>query len=124
MMMDLLKIRPTRLYISGLKSEKVKQQYAPLSVNNIDPIPIFNRNGVIYFSDGYTCAFFAYLNGVTQILVYWDQDDLAWGLYDICISWCEDAGTKTIVDFKDAVISHESYKILWIQRCECLSSGK
>lgn len=48
----------------------------------------------------------------------WEDEDLDWKLYEICVKWCKKAEIRTIADLKDRILDHESYKIKWIERCK------
>jgi hypothetical protein len=54
---------------------------------------------------------------MTDIDVYWDEDELDWEAYEICLQWCEDDGIHTIADLAGTVVSVEDYERLWLKRC-------
>lgn len=59
----------------------------------------------------------AYLSGLEEVLVYWDEDELDLQAYEICVDWCLDEEIKSISDLKDRIIPHSDYEILWYERC-------
>lgn len=68
--------------------------------------------------DGHTRAFAAFLHNVSAIPVYWEDEELDWDAYEICVDWCKGEGIRTIEDLKNRVVSQEDYEILWYRRCE------
>ncbi|MGV8983393.1 hypothetical protein [Clostridium sp.] len=49
--------------------------------------------------------------------MYWDEDELSWNAYQICVDWCNTEGINSIEDLKDRVIEPNEYEILWYDRC-------
>ncbi|MGQ9530510.1 MAG: hypothetical protein ACUVQX_03135 [Candidatus Bathycorpusculaceae bacterium] len=68
--------------------------------------------------DGHTRAFAAYLNGFSEVPVYWEHEELDWDEYKICVRWCKKEKIHTIADLKNRVVSQEDYERLWYRRCE------
>jgi hypothetical protein len=50
--------------------------------------------------------------------VYWEEDELDWNAYEICVQWCEKEGVRTIADLKNRVVSPKEYEALWVNRCK------
>jgi len=67
---------------------------------------------IFLYTDGHTRAFAAYQAGLTKIPVIWEDDELDWEMYKICIQWCRDEGLFTIADLSSRVITHKNYEIL------------
>ncbi len=84
----------------------------------LPPIPVIRLKGRIIYTDGHTRAMAAYLNGLKEVLVYWDEDDLDLQAYEICVDWCLDEGIRSIFDLKDRIVPHSDYEILWYERCK------
>jgi hypothetical protein len=57
----------------------------------IERIPIKRLEGRIIFVDGHTRAFAAFLRGFPRILVYWEDEELGWDAYAICVEWCDNS---------------------------------
>ena len=89
-------------------------------MSTIDPLPIKEIDGKVFFSDGHSRAFAYYLMGYEEIPVYWDNDNLDWSAYMICVNWCIKSGVKTIADLTGQVISPAQFQELWIDRCQKL----
>jgi NAD-dependent dihydropyrimidine dehydrogenase PreA subunit len=72
----------------------------------------------IIFTDGHTRAFAAFLCGLSEVRVFWDEDELDWEAYEICVEWCKEEGIHTIADLKNRVVTQREYEKLWLKRCE------
>lgn len=110
--LSLEQIQPSQLYICDDKLESVKDNW-----ESTEPIPIKKLNGEIIFTDGHTRAFYAYQKGLTEIEVYWDEDELDWEAYQICVDWCRDAGIFTIADLENRIVNQQDYEKMWYDRC-------
>jgi hypothetical protein len=116
-MMELSKIQPSQLYIS---SEKLAHVLACLKVKKMkldEPLPIKRLGEQIVLVDGHTRAFAMFLEGISEVPVYWEEDELDWDAYRICVEWCKKEGINTVTDLKSRIIPHSKYKILWLERC-------
>ena len=116
--MNLNIIQPSQLYISEVKLESVKSWFSPSEIENYEPLPIKELDGVIFFTDGHTRALATYLSGNKVAKVYWDEDELDWNVYRESIKWCVDKGITTIEDLSDRIITRDEYKKLWLDRCQ------
>ena len=118
--MRLGKIQPSQLFISSEKLSQVMKEFDPLRIETFRPVPIKKLGKDIIFTDGHTRAFAAYLSGISEIRVFWDEDELDWEAYEICVKWCKEAGIHTIADLNDRVVSAEEYELLWHKRCDVM----
>lgn len=121
-LMEVKAIQPSQLYISKQKLENVLKWFNPIDYDSYDAIPIKNLNGKIIFTDGHTRAYAAYLKGAKNIKVYFDEDELDWDAYKICVDWCNSEGIKAVEDLKERVINQSDYEVLWIERCRNMHS--
>jgi len=117
-MMKLNKIQPSQLYISSGKLSEVMKTFDPDRPESIEPIPIKKLGDEIIFVDGHTRAFAAFLHNLAEVPVYWEDEELDWDAYGICVRWCKKEGIRTIADLKTRVVPHTDYEILWYRRCE------
>ncbi len=46
--------------------------------------------------------------GYEEIDVYWEQEELDWDLYEICVQWCIDG----------KILNNKAYKKKWIEKCQ------
>jgi len=114
-LMKLDRIQPTQLYINSEKLNTVMRRISPYE--SIEPIPVKRLGDQIVFVDGHTRAFAAFMQGFPEVPVCWEDADLDWEAYKICVEWCKDEGICTIAALKNRAISDEEYKVLWLNRC-------
>ena len=57
------------------------------------------------------------MNGQAEIPVLWDEDEMDWEAYRICVDWCKEDEIRTIADLRVRVLSPEEYEICWHERC-------
>ena len=105
-------IQPSQLYVSEAKLAQVQE--AP---GLLEPLPVKRLAGRVVLTDGHTRALAAWQAGHARIEVYWDQDELDWEAYGICVAWCDEAGIRTVADLAGRVVSPADYEVLWLQRC-------
>jgi len=117
-MMKLNAIQPSQLYISSEKLSKVMKASDPARPESIEPIPIKELGNKIVFVDGHTRAFAAFLHNISEVPAYWEDEELDWDAYEICVEWCKNEGIHTIADLKNRVVSQKDYEVLWYKRCE------
>jgi len=117
-MMKLNKIQPSQLYISSEKLSVVMKMFDPDKPESIEPIPIKRLGNRIVFVDGHTRAFAALLHDLSEVPVYWDDEELNWEEYKVCVEWCRKEGIHTIADLKNRVVPQKDYETLWYRRCE------
>jgi hypothetical protein len=116
--MKLDEIQPSQLFINSEKLANVLKDYDRLKPDSLAPVPVKNLEGRIIVTDGHTRALAAFLRGFSEVRVYWDEEDLDWEAYGICVGWCRSEGVLRIADLKDRVVSPEEFEVLWIKRCE------
>ncbi|HNT77774.1 MAG TPA: GNAT family N-acetyltransferase [Anaerolineae bacterium] len=110
-------IQPSQLFVSSGKLSYVMGRFDPPTSDSLDPIPVKMLDNDVIFTDGHTRALAAFLRGLPKVRVFWDEDDLDWEAYRICVEWCKTEGIFTIADLKERVISPEDYEVLWHARC-------
>ena len=116
--MKLDKIQPSQLFISSEKLSQVMKMFDSTEPESFEPIPVKNLGDQVIFVDGHTRVFVALLRGFLEVSVYWEEDELDWDAYEICVEWCKNEGIHTIADLKDKVVSLQEYEIVWLKRCE------
>ncbi len=121
----LAQLQPSQLYISKAKLADVLAWWQPPTLETLEPVPIKRLNGTdgrirVIYTDGHTRAFAAHRLGFTEIPVVWDEDELDWEAYQICVDWCLDVGIHTIADLEGRVISPEQYEAFWHDRCQVM----
>ncbi len=116
--MKLNEIQPSQLFISSEKLSQVMRDLDPLKPESLEPIPVKKLGNQVIFTDGHTRAFAAFLCGFSEVRVFWDEDELDWEAYEICVEWCKDEGIRKIADLKDRVVGSGEYEVLWLERCK------
>jgi len=116
--MRLEDIQPSQLYISFEKLCNVMKRFNPSDIESIEPIPVKKLGDDVIFVDGHTRAFAAFLCGVPEVPVYWEDEELDWEAYEICVEWCKESGIRRISDLKNRVVPQKDYETLWYKRCE------
>ena len=119
---NLIQLQPSQLYISEEKLSRVMQDFDPDRLDAIQPIPIKKLGDEIIFTDGHTRALAAHQHGLTEIPVVWDEDELNWEAYEICVSWCKEQKILSIADLEGRIIDSEAYERLWLKRCQNMRS--
>jgi hypothetical protein len=117
-MMKLSEIQPSQLYICSEKLSKVMKTFNADDPKLMEPIPIKKLKEDVIFVDGHTRAFAAFLCGFSEVPVYWEDEELDWDAYKICVEWCKREGIRTIADLKNRVVPQRKYEKLWYERCE------
>jgi hypothetical protein len=112
-------LQPSQVYIS---SAKLAQVQAGCDLHHLEPLPVALRGDTIYLTDGHTRALAAYLAGIRSLLVYWDDDDLDWEAYSICVDWCQEADIFGVPDLSDHILQHDEYERLWYGRCRAMQT--
>ena len=121
--LPLTDIQPSQLYICTAKLADVLASWDPPHLGTLPPIPIKALNGRIVATDGHTRAFAAYCCGFSEVPVVWDEDDLDWEAYQICVDWCLAEGIRTAMDLEGRLLAPEDYDVLWLGRCAEMQDG-
>jgi len=115
--MKLSEIQPSQLFINSEKLARILREFDPSCLETLEPIPVKKLRGQVIFTDGHTRALAAFLCGLSEVRVYWDEDELDWEAYEICVRWCKEEGIRTIADLNDRVVPPDQYEVLWLRRC-------
>jgi len=123
LLMSLREIQPSQLYISEVKLKKVETYLDKIDPRSFEPLPIKRIGDTTFFTDGHTRALALAERGVEEVPVYWDQDDLDWLQYLICLAWCDEAGIRDITGLRNRVVDHSTYRRLWHRRCDVMQKA-
>ena len=110
-------VQPSQLYICVAKLEAVHPAVNPSAPSSVEPVPIKRLGDDIIYTDGHTRAMAAHLAGMKEIPAVWDENDLDWEAYEICVRWCKEEGIRTIADLASRIVDEEDYEKLWFARC-------
>lgn len=116
--MKLSQIQPSQLYINSERLSEVIMALDRLKPDLIKPIPVKKLDDKIVLTDDHTIVLAAFLRGVLEVRVYWEEDELDWNAYEVCVEWCRKEGVRTIADLKNRVVSPKEYDVLWVNRCK------
>jgi hypothetical protein len=116
--MKLNEIQPSQLFISSERLSHIMIDLDPLKPESLRPIPVKKLGNQVIFTDGHTRALGAFLSGFSEVRVFWDEDELDWEAYEICVKWCREQGICTVADLKDRVVASVEYEVLWLKRCK------
>jgi hypothetical protein len=119
----LSEIQPSQLLLNRDKLHQVMAAWQPCSLDTLPPVPVKRLDGRIIFTDGHHRAFAAYRCGFAEMPVFWDEDELDWDAYRICVAWCGDEGITTIRDLEGRVVSPEVYASDWLDRCRVMQEA-
>ncbi len=120
---DIENIHPSQLYINREKLERIKKIIDSEGIESVQPLPIKKIGNKIFFTDSHTTAYEFKRRGIKKIKVYWDEDNLDWYSYLVCINWCRKNKIFSISDLKNSIIADNKYKKLWLNRCEKLQNS-
>ena len=115
--MNLEDIQPSQLYISRKKLDRILEAFDKDEAHKIPPVPIKKLDGEMISTDGHTRALVWHMKGHSDILCEWEDTEMDWEEYRICVEWCKEAVISGIPALRDRIISAEDYKILWLGRC-------
>lgn len=116
-MMKLDEIQPSQLFINSEKLSLVMKTF-DANPRSIEFIPVKKIGDQVVFVDGHTRAFASFLRSISEVKVYWEEDELDWDEYEVCVDWCKKEGINTIADLRERVIPSKEYQVLWLDRCE------
>ena len=102
--------------------EAVPENALKVGVSPTAPPIIFKQNGRV---TGLEAEFARELGkfigkAVSFVEVEWEDLEMDWEAYAICVQWCKDSGIFSIVDLKDRIINHHDYQKLWLDRCKVM----
>ena len=114
------KIQLSQLYISSAKLAKIMKVFESGKEEELEPIPIKEIDGNLVSTDGHTRLLAWYLHGYKEVDCVWEDLEMDWDAYRICVQWCEEEGIDTIADLKDRILDPEEYQVLWLDRCRVM----
>lgn len=110
-------IQPSQLYISRTKFAEIMKYFETSTESQLEPIPVRDFDGELVSTDGHTRGVAWHLQGYEEVDVVWEDLEMDWEFYQICIDWCKEEGINSIVDLTDRFLEHSEYEILWLERC-------
>ena len=119
---DLKEVQPSQLYICSDKLAAVEDRMAIDSIAALGPIPVKRLGSRIVFTDGHTRALAAFRQGYETIRVFWDDDELDWDAYQICVDWCLKQSIHWIADLQTRIVTNAEYEVLWLKKCQAMQA--
>lgn len=114
------KIQLSQLYISSSKLAEVMKAFESGNENELELIPIKDLDGNMVSTDGHTRLLAWYLHGYKEVECEWEDVEMDWDAYRICVQWCREEGIQSIADLNDRILSPDDYQILWLDRCRIM----
>lgn len=114
------KIQPSQLYISRSKLDSILKLFDVGAQEKLEPIPIKELNGELVSTDGHTRGLAWHMNGYSEVEVEWEDVEMDWEAYAICVEWCKQVGITSIPHLVPWIIDHGEYEILWLERCKIM----
>ncbi|OPJ60567.1 hypothetical protein [Clostridium oryzae] len=74
--------------------------------------------------DGHSRLVAASEKGFEYVYGFLEPGDTDIEFFKECLSWCEEAGVKSIADLSKRIVSVEEHKRLWVDRCQSYFSYK
>ena len=116
-------IQLSHLYISSAKLASVMRFFEEGKQDVLEPIPIKEIDGLLVATDGHTRLLAWFLNDYEEVECEWEDTEMDWEEYRICVQWCREEGIQTVADLKNRIISPEDYEVLWLDRCRVMQQA-
>lgn len=116
-------IQLSQIYISSAKLTEVMKIFESGNEDELEPIPIKELDGNLVSTDGHTRLLAWHLHGYKEVQCVWEDLEMDWDAYRICVQWCGDEGIETIDDLKDRILDPEEYQVLWLDRCRIMQDA-
>ena len=113
-------IQLSQLYINSAKLAKIMKVFDSGKDCDLEPIPIKELDSNLVSTDGHTRLLAWHLHGYKDVECEWEDTQMDWDAYRICVEWCQEEGIQSIVDLKDRILNPEEYRVLWLDRCRIM----
>lgn len=113
-------IQLSQIYISSAKLADVMKVFDSGKEDELEAIPIKELDGKLVATDGHTRLLAWYLHGHKEVACVWEDTEMDWDAYRICVQWCQEEGIRSIADLKDRILIPTDYQILWLDRCRIM----
>jgi len=113
-------IQLSQLYISSAKLESVMRVFEASNESILEPIPIKEIDEQLVATDGHTRLLAWFLNGHEEVECEWEDIEMDWDAYRVCIQWCKEEGIRSIADLANRIIGPKEYEVLWLERCRIM----
>jgi uncharacterized protein YjaG (DUF416 family) len=113
-------IQLSQLYISSTKLAEIMKAFESGNEKELEPIPIKELDGNLVSTDGHTRLLAWHLHGYKEVECVWEDLEMDWEAYRICVQWCKEENIDTIDDLKNRILDSEEYQVLWLERCRIM----
>lgn len=112
---DIEEITPEQLTVDKVKIDRAISWIEKPEDIIVNCVKIHNKLVCI---DGYSRLIAAYKKGFEYVYAYVDEEATNLDFYEVCLSWCEKEGVRTIKDLLNRIVMPEEHQKLWINRCQ------
>ena len=109
-------IQPSQLFLNDEKLKAVQRQAG--EGRELDPVPVMWHEGRLVALDGHHRLYIHFVRGDESIAVYLDKECINTETYAVAVKWCRDEGITSIKDLSTRIIDRDSYKVVWIEKCQ------
>ena len=113
-------LQPSQFYISQSKLWAVEGWLDAKDLSGFEPIPVKMLDGTPVMTDGHTRAVAALRAGLEAVPLIWDEDELDWDMYRVCVAACRERSIYSPMELLPQIISEEEYKVKWDGWCDSL----
>lgn len=111
------RLQPSQLYVSQSRLARLTARVGPAEVHRLHPVPVARLDGRLVLTDGHSRTLAAWRSGRREVVAIWEEDDLDWEAYHVCVGWCLQEGISSIAQLADRVVSGREFERLWLDRC-------
>ncbi|MCE7735078.1 MAG: hypothetical protein GPJ54_09390 [Candidatus Heimdallarchaeota archaeon] len=111
------KLQPSQLFINQEKLKSIYENINEFGVESLDPVPVKRFGEFLVLTDGHTRVLAQFQIGKRTINACWEDLDMDWREYQICIDWCKEEEITSIKDLENRIVSNDDYQVLWLKRC-------
>ena len=116
-------LQPSQFYISAKKLRDVEAWFDPGELSAFPPIPVRLLKGRPVMTDGHTRAVAALRAGLEAVPLVWDEDELDWEMYEICVDACRSRQVFSPVDLMQRIVSEPEYREQWDGWCDAMHTA-
>ncbi len=119
----LMQLGCSQIYLNEKKIKAIEQWFCLDNMDIFVPLPVHDYgNGKYTLTDGHSRAYVAYKNGVAEVPIIYDLDEIVAGelgqkLYRTDIEWCNRFSIYNISHLEQRILTDDDYQRLWVERC-------
>ncbi len=114
---SILEIQPSQFYLSKDKIDKINQWFDVTNLSNFEPVTVIKIDDNYIFTDGHTRAFVAYMAGLKEIPIVYDEDSLDLEAYHLYTLACKERNITNISMLKNRILTKDEYYQKWLCWC-------